>query len=80
MTVTCPLCWDQFQYDLHGTYTQSGHLGRIAADVMPPAGGSLVISEIAPSSAGFTGRVTGVITTPGLACRVDNGLIGAALR
>jgi hypothetical protein len=80
MTVTCPLCFDQFQYDLRGTYSQSGHLGQIAADLVAPAGGTIVISEIARSTAGFTGRFTGNITKSGRSCRVESGLIGAALR
>ena len=80
MTVTCPLCFSQFQYDLRGTYSQSGHLGRIAADLVAPAAGSIVISEIATSTAGFTGRFTGNITVSGRACRFENGLIGAVLR
>jgi len=77
MNVSCPSCWTVFQHNFHGDYTQSGHLGQIAADLAAPDAGAITIAEIAKTTAGFTGRFTGNVAIAGQTCQITNGLIGA---
>jgi len=56
MTVTYPFYWSDDLTELRGSYSQSGHLGRIAANLVAPNAGSIVIFEIAKTATGFTAR------------------------
>jgi len=63
-----------------GTYTQSGHLGRIDGEF---AGyGQIFVTEIEVTSAGFTGRFAGHLITSRWRdwCDMTNGRIGGVLR
>jgi len=77
INVSCPYCMTNFHHDFLGNYTQSGHLGQIAADLGTPDAGSITISEIATTAAGFTGRFTGSMVIAGQTCQITNGKIGA---
>ena len=71
-------------FDVSGTYSQSGHIGKIVGSVDSPALGSFTFSEIEKSTSGFTGRIDGVIryfsgNVPN-SCVTTNGRIGVARR
>ena len=78
--LSCPMCWTNFSHEFRGTYTQTGHLGQIAADLVAPDVGSITIVEIAKSTAGFTGRYTANMTISGWTCHTVDGRIGAAVQ
>jgi len=67
-------------YQLEGTYSQSGHMGRIAANFVPAGVGSVVIDEIEKSISGFTARLSGSVQSPAGACQIVNGRIGGVQR
>jgi hypothetical protein len=77
INVSCPYCMTDFHHDFRGNYTQSGHLGQITADLGTPDAGSITISEIAKTTAGFTGRFTGSMAIAGQTCQITKGQIGA---
>ena len=64
-----------------GTYTQSGHLGRIDG-VFPDGMGEISVSEIEITSSGFTGRFEGHLVTSHWRdwCFMKSGRIGGVLR
>jgi hypothetical protein len=80
MVVTCPLCFTDFRHELRGIYTQSGHLGRIAAELVATGTGSITAAEITKTAVGFTARLTGELAISGQTCRITNGTIAASLR
>ena len=55
--------WGEPEYDLRGTYVQSGHMGGVAADLVAPDAGSVTISEIEKTATGFTARLAGNMST-----------------
>jgi len=59
---------------LSGTYSQSGHIGKIVGSVDSPDRGSFTFSEIEKSASGLTGRFDGVLN----GCVVTNSRIGVA--
>lgn len=61
---------------LRGSYSQSGHMGQIIAEVLSPDSGSVTFFEIEKTISGFTGRFVGTIND----CEIRNGRIGAMLR
>jgi hypothetical protein len=73
MSIEYPFYLTDDRQVLRGTYTQSGRLGQIAADLVAPAAGSITIVEIARSAAGFTARFTGSIPL----CQITDGRIVA---
>ena len=62
-----------------GTYSQSGRLGQIVANVVGGGSGSITFFEIEKTVVGFTGRMKGTITL-GIPCPLVNGRIGMGLR
>jgi hypothetical protein len=74
MSVSYPFYWSDDRDDLSGTYTQSGQLGQIAAE-LTSQNGAIVFSEIAKTTTGFTARFAGRIG----ACQVKDGRIVAVL-
>ena len=78
--LSCPMCWTNFSHEFRGTYTQTGHLGQITADLVAPDVGSITIVEIAKSTAGFTGRYTANMTISGRTCHTVDGRMGAAVQ
>jgi hypothetical protein len=63
INVTRPFMLDAVQHDFRGDYTQSGHLGQVNAGLVAPDSGSITISEIAKTLTGFTGRLSGRMST-----------------
>jgi hypothetical protein len=66
-----------------GIYTQSGHLGRIEAEINDGAEwGFIFISEIEVTRSGFTGRFDGALLTSRWQdiCDMKNGRIGGVMR
>lgn len=59
-----------------GTYSQSGHVGKIVAELQPTDHGTVTFSEIETSASGFGGRISGTINN----CQVTNGRIAAVRR
>jgi hypothetical protein len=57
MSVSYPFYLSDDKNEFQGTYTQAGHLGQIAADLVDP-GGTVTIFEIAKTATGFTARFT----------------------
>jgi hypothetical protein len=47
-------------FDLYGTYSQSGHIGKIVGSVDYPGTWYFTFSDIEKSTAGFTGRIDAV--------------------
>jgi len=89
MSVTRPLYWDEVQHDLRGNYSQSGHMGQIAGDLVAPDIGSIAIVDIEKTAAGFTSRLTGTMSTRymwqggiviGSPCQITDGRIVAVRR
>ena len=80
--------WYEPQYDLRGTYAQSGHMGGIVANLVAPDAGSVAISEIEKTATGFTARLAGNMSThytwgSGVAvanCQITDGRIVAVRR
>jgi hypothetical protein len=64
---------------LAGSYSQSGRLGQIVANVVGGGSGSITFYEIEKTPNGFTGRMKGTITL-GIPCPLSNGRIGMSLR
>jgi hypothetical protein len=64
-----------------GTYTQSGHMGRIDG-VFPQGMGNISIFEIEITISGFTGRFAGDLVTSHWRdwCDMKNGRIGGVRR
>jgi hypothetical protein len=72
-------CWSRDNmggFYFGGTYSQTGHLGQIAGQVLPPDRGSYTFTEIDATDTGFTARVEGVINN----CQAKNGQIAAIRR
>jgi hypothetical protein len=89
MSVTRPFYWDEVQHDFRGNYSQSGHLGQIAGDLVAPDFGSITIVDIEKTAAGFTSRLTGTMSTRymwqggiviGSPCQITDGRIVAVRR
>jgi len=87
--VTRPFWWDDVQHDFRGNYTQSGHMGQIAADLVEPDSGSITIFDIEKTATGFTSRLTGRTSTRyfwqsgvviGSPCQITDGRIVAVRR
>jgi hypothetical protein len=80
MVVTCPLCFTDFRHEFRGIYTQTGHLGRIVAELVATGAGTITAAEITKTAVGFTARLTGELAISGQTCRITNGTIAASLR
>lgn len=80
INLSCPMCWTNFSHEFRGTYTQAGHLGQIAVDLVAPDAGSITIVEIAKTSTGFTARFEGTMTISGWTCQTVDGRMGAAIQ
>jgi hypothetical protein len=66
---------------LAGTYSQSGHMGQIAATMKDlTVEGSVTFFEIERTISGFTGRFVGNIKVGADSCVITNGRIGGVRR
>lgn len=81
----------EIEHWLRGSYTQSGHLGEIRADLVAPDSGTLTIAGIESTSNGFTAAsVTGTVSvtipetgtfgTVRESCHITNGRLVAVRR
>jgi hypothetical protein len=61
----------------NGTYSQTGHLGQIVAEMTYGGSGSALFFDVEKSAYGFTARVAGTLLAQGVECRMENGRIGA---
>ncbi len=66
---------------LTGRYSQTGHMGQIAATVDgPPVTASLGFFEIERTNSGFTGRFAGSIQSSTGTCQIANGRVAGVRR
>jgi hypothetical protein len=63
-------------YYLSGTYSQSGHMGKIVAEVLSPDRGSITFFDIEKNISGFSGRFVGNVND----FQITDGRIGGVLR